>query len=703
MRTHYYIAMLALPCQVLAAASMDVLAYADQSYTDDLPIVLSATRLAQPLSETPVAITIIDREMIVASGARNIPDVLRLVPGFQVGYFDGNSPVVAYHGHSGEHNTRLQVLIDGRSVYDPARYAVPWSDIEIDLDDIERIEVTRGPNASTYGNNSFFAVISITTQHPAESQGQYVRIRAGSQDTRDAKYTFGNQNGALDYRVTVSTINDNGTDLLRDETAADAFSYRLDWQASTNNRIMYQGGFKNINLGDHEALDNEDPQLGHDIQNTSAFQYIKWEHLPQIDSGFTLQYYYNRHTSLEVSPTISVTIPEPFSMLRVGQEFDPYNFFYTNDIKSERHDVEFNHFSRPVNDLRLVWGASTRLDKVDGKDLFEGSKIQEHELYRGFTHGEWQISDDWLINAGYMVEYNDISGNDRSPRLALIHHISDQHTIRLGASKATRTPNLFEEFGQVIFRQRPLTTAGVATAYEAIYTAILTPGNLDSETIKSVELGYIGEFNNNKLVLDAKIYRDETAGLMGSNPAPVPTPAANQIELNDVLLGEPGIIGLYVNKFETVIRGGELALDYKPDKHFTARLFYSRIKIESLLLQGEGNDFATSAPEDSGGLMLSQHWQNNMDTSLMLYRSEDFNWTNRTGGSAVKAYTKADMRIAKNWQTAREKLTLALIGQNLLGTHFDYNTTNYDASGNVARPGSPQDRRVYIELGLKFN
>ena len=87
----------------------------------------------------------------------------------------------------------------------------------------------------------------------------------------------------------------------------------------------------------------------------------------------------------------------------------------------------------------------------------------------------------------------------------------------------------------------------------------------------------------------------------------------------------------------------------------------------------------------------------------MLYRSEDFNWTNRTGGSAVKAYTKADMRIAKNWQTAREKLTLALIGQNLLGTHFDYNTTNYDASGNVARPGSPQDRRVYIELGLKFN
>ena len=308
MRTLNTIVLLALPCQVLALSDMDVLAFSDQSYTDDLPIVLSATRLAQPISEAPVAMTVIDRNMIEASGARNIPDILRLVPGFQVGYFDGNSPVVAYHGHSGEHNTRLQVLIDGRSVYDPARNAVPWSDLEIDLDDIERIEVTRGPNASTYGNNSFFSVISITTRHAVEAQGQYVRIRAGTHDTTDATYTFGNQSGSLDYRVTVNTTNDNGTDFLRDETAADGINYRADWQISTSNRVMFQGGYKDISLGDHEAL-GQDQQIGHDIDNKSAFQYIKWEHLPQIDSGFTLQYYYNQHTSIEVSPTINFAIP----------------------------------------------------------------------------------------------------------------------------------------------------------------------------------------------------------------------------------------------------------------------------------------------------------------------------------------------------------------------------------------------------------
>ena len=702
MRTLNTIVLLALPCQVLALSDMDVLAFSDQSYTDDLPIVLSATRLAQPISEAPVAMTVIDRNMIEASGARNIPDVLRLVPGFQVGYFDGNSPVVAYHGHSGEHNTRLQVLIDGRSVYDPARNAVPWSDLEIDLDDIERIEVTRGPNASTYGNNSFFSVISITTRHAVEAQGQYVRIRAGTHDTTDATYTFGNQSGSLDYRVTVNTTNDNGTDFLRDETAADGINYRADWQISTSNRVMFQGGYKDISLGDHEAL-GQDQQIGHDIDNKSAFQYIKWEHLPQIDSGFTLQYYYNQHTSIEVSPTINFAIPAAFSIFRVRQVFDPYDFFYTIDVKSERHDLEFNQFVRPLDSLRLVWGASARQDQVDGKDLFENNEIVRHNLYRGYTHGEWRITDDLLINAGYMIEYNDISGNDRSPRIAFIHHLNNHHTLRLGASKATRTPTLFEEYGQVIFRNSQLETAGMPTAYEAIYTQILSPGNLNSETINSIELGYFGEYQNNKLTLDVKLFKDKTSGLMGLITAPVPTPGSNQIELNDALLGQTGLVALFLNKHETRIKGGELALDYKPDKYFTAHFFYSRINIDSNDLTGEGFILSTSAPEDSGGLMLTQRWRNNMDTSLMLYRSEDFNWTDRIDNNAVQAYTKIDTRIAKHWQTAREKLTLALIGQNLLGTHFDYNTTDYQPSGAVNRSGSPQDRRVFIELGLKFN
>jgi len=150
-------------------------------------------------------------------------------------------------------------------------------------------------------------------------------------------------------------------------------------------------------------------------------------------------------------------------------------------------------------------------------------------------------------------------------------------------------------------------------------------------------------------------------------------------------------------------------MEYRLNKNIRYYVFYSHLNLESSgdlsIIEAENriSEIANSAPEDSGGLMLIRHWNNNMDTSLMLYRSEDFDWLNRSNETSAEAFTKLDMRIAKNWQTSREKLTLALIGQNLLGTHYDYNKTTYLGSGAIDRPGSPQDRRVYIELGLKFN
>jgi iron complex outermembrane receptor protein len=714
MRLLYYIALLALPFQVSAEADMDVLALADQSYTDDLPIVLSATRLSQPISEAPVAMTVIDRDMIEASGARNIPDVLRLVPGFQVGYFDGNSPVVTYHGHSGEHNTRLQVLIDGRSVYEPAFNAVPWSDLEVGMDDIEHIEVTRGPNAATYGNNSFFAVISITTRHAVESQGQYVRVRAGSGDTLDATYTFGGQQGDLDYRVTVNTTNDDGTNLLRDETAADGLSYRLDWQLTGEDRIMYQGGYKDILLGDHESVPEESPYTGHSIENISLFQLIKWEHAPSSANSYSLQYYYNRHQYNETSPAM---IYDDINNTLVLLGFDPYTYVANLEILSERHDVEFNNILQPGNNLRIVWGASARLDEaggyLDGGTLFRTARTQQFELYRGYTHGEWEFIPDWLLNAGYMVEYNEISGNDHSPRLTLIHHINNEHTLRISTSKATRTPTVWEEDGELIYRHNLTSNNGGPPAspvpgYQNIKELILTEfsmlGGLQSEKISRTELGYIGQLLNNQLTIDLTVFQDKTSRLITTTEIPTPVPQSTQYDLS-----YPGEVYTFENALASEIRGLELSIEYRFNKSFRSYLFYSHLALESsgdlTITEAERRirEIAVSAPEDSGGLMLVRNWNNNLDTSLMLYRAEDFDWLDRNNEQSTDGFTKIDMRIAKNWLTAREKVTLTLIGQNLLGTHYDYNQTSYISSGEINRPGSPQDRRLFVELGLKFN
>ncbi|MCP4043706.1 MAG: Plug domain-containing protein, partial [Gammaproteobacteria bacterium] len=175
----------------------------EEDFLGELPVVLSVTRLAQPLAETPASVTIIDREMIEASGARNIAELFRLVPGMQVGSWNGHAFSVTYHGLSDQFSRRMQVLVDGRSVYSPDIGGVRWSYLPLALDDIARIEVIRGPNAATYGANSFLGVISISTRQTAEVSGSRITLNRGEDDIADVTLRHAGAVGEVDYRFTL--------------------------------------------------------------------------------------------------------------------------------------------------------------------------------------------------------------------------------------------------------------------------------------------------------------------------------------------------------------------------------------------------------------------------------------------------------------------------------------------------------------------
>ncbi len=691
----YFLFYLLASFQVLAQSETDSHMDSEDPLLEDMPVVLSASRLAQPLNESPVAMTIIDRDMIEASGARSIPDILRLVPGFQVGHFDGNSPVATYHGHGVEHVKQMQVLIDGRSVYLPSLNAVPWSDLILEIDDIERIEVIRGPNASTYGNNSFLAVISITTRYAIESQGHYLKTTTGSHGTRDAIYQFGDQIDNLDYRVTLASHNDDGTDFLRDETASDSFSYRIDYQASSKDYIQYQGGIKNIKLGDHESVPGEDQLTGHNIENESAYQHIKWEHHLESGNSLSLQYYYNLNSSLEVSPPVAVDL----SIIGIN----PFNFVSVSDIKTQRHDLEFNHFIQPSENLRLVWGASTRLDMVKALGIFDDESEQKLHLSRLFAHGEWRLAKNWLFNAGYMIENNDISGQDSSPRLALIHHINNNHTLRLGYSEATRTPTLFEESGNLIYRQQEI--SGPATqsdpfVSEVRFTRLIAPGNLDSEKITSRELGYIGEFVNSNLLIDIKLFEDKIRDLITFNSTPlIPSTDTTILELNDPAYGFSGQLDIIENSLQSVSRGIETSINYQLDKNLRIYGIYAYINIDD---KGTSQELEISAPTNSSAVLIIKQWPDSINTSLGYYRVNNMEWTDRDDDNAAEAYSKLDLRIAKTFYFGNERMEVSMLAQNLAGDYYDYYRTSY--TGNVVKEyGSLQDKRFYLDLSIKFN
>ena len=214
-------------------------------FNDDIPIVLSATRLAQPQTEAPASVTIIDRALIKLSGAKSIAELFRLVPGMHVGYFRGNRAVVGYQGLASEYPQGVQVLIDGRSVYSPLFGGVDWSNLPLVIEDIERIEVIRGPNGSSFGSNAFQSVINISTSHTTQVNGFQVKSTLGEHGFQRTLLRGGTSYEDLDFRVSVSHLDDNGYKNNTDDRRQDIFSGRLDYQISSLDTLQVNIGAVN--------------------------------------------------------------------------------------------------------------------------------------------------------------------------------------------------------------------------------------------------------------------------------------------------------------------------------------------------------------------------------------------------------------------------------------------------------------------------
>lgn len=169
---------------------------------EDIPVVLTAARLKQPRAEVPASVTVISEDEIQAWGVRSLPELMRFVPGMFIGHGDDeNNPSVIYHASNPNIMRRLQVLVDGRSVFKAAIASVVWDDIPVALEDIARIEVTRGPNAATYGANSYLGVINIITKHPGDTLGTRVRYRHGNQGYDDSFVSYSGVKDDISYRL----------------------------------------------------------------------------------------------------------------------------------------------------------------------------------------------------------------------------------------------------------------------------------------------------------------------------------------------------------------------------------------------------------------------------------------------------------------------------------------------------------------------
>lgn len=205
---------------LLIASPLTAVAEERDLFFGELPVVASVSRLAQKISETPASVTVIDQEMIRASGARTVEDLLRLVPGFQISSHNQDPALVTYHGlntglasgtSSDEFSSRVQVLIDGRSQFSPLfKSGVNWNLLPVLLENIDRIEVTRGSNTVSYGSNAVMGVINIITLDPAQTRGWLIGANHGNNQVSDQTLRWSGGSDNLDLRFSARQFQDGG-------------------------------------------------------------------------------------------------------------------------------------------------------------------------------------------------------------------------------------------------------------------------------------------------------------------------------------------------------------------------------------------------------------------------------------------------------------------------------------------------------------
>jgi len=611
------------------AQAAETMLLSEADFVTELPVVLSASRLSQPQSEAPAAVTVIDRQMIQASGARSLSEVFRLVPGFLVAFDNGYRHIVTYHGLSDAYSRRLQVLVDGRSIYLPSFGGVAWTDLPLMLDDIERIEVIRGPNAASYGANSFLGIISITTRHAAAEPGSAVRLNAGSNDIRDGMVRVAGGGQDAQYRLTVGYQQDSGyIHQFYDDNNITLMNGRIDWQAGERDELQFHFGYSGSMHGNGEVGDLMDPIR--DERAISRFEQLAWRHRLDGGSEMSLQFYHTHHEWADRYQTL--TTPAINLDLKVA---------------SDRYDVEFQHTLVAGETTRFILGAGARLDESQSLAYLGTDRTLSSHLYRLFGSLEWHVTPDWIVNTGVMYEHYDITGGDLSPRLAVNYHLAKEHTLRLSYSGASRQPVVFEESSNA---RVCLTAPPGCALFDQVY---LSSGGLKPEHIDSGEIGYLGRLSP-ALSLDLRMFHDRIYDLIGAYHPPYP----------DI----DGDTGDFRNGGKATLLGTELQLQYQPSRETRVILGLANVQIES----NNFDDYAytDSAPRNSLNLLAMHQFEADWLISSGFYLHDEVNFL----GGIPDPYRlqRLDVRLARKLHLAGSAGEIALVMQNLLGNKPAY-------------------------------
>lgn len=612
--------LLTLACVTARAQSgSSASAVSERDFLGEVPVVLSVSRLAQPLDEAPGAVTILDRPFIRMSGARDVADLLRMVPGFQTTTsFESDAPLASYHGRSDDWANRIQVLVDGRSVYSGHLQGSAGLGLQtLALDDIARIEVLRGSNSAAYGARAFLGVVNIVSRDVRETVGSSFSLATGDNGVADAGGSVGWGGPGAAYRISMDSRGDQG---LRGAYGRNRVSrlnasaaFDLDAGADVDVRV----GALGIDAG--RGTEGDAGNAARMRFLGSQFLQVDWHTPMGEDQDLLWSYSHTENTHRDNFPYLSNAagvnyfgIPVDFS----AQEI--------NDALTLQHTV------RASAVLRAVWGAELRREAVSSASSFDLRGQVVSHFSRLFGNVEWRLDPQWVLNAGAMVEHSNMGGDTVSPRLMLNWHAAAGHTLRAGVSSAFRPPSAYEKYASVRYYdvngQNPITT-------------VKSNGTVGPEKIYTRELGYNFSLNHNIWSGDIRLFEERiTDGI--ERPANLSPEEYQNIE--------------NVN-----ITGAEYQVQWRPA--LDTQVFFTQTWTDI----ADSTRFKTShaAARYAASLALMHTLPAGVMVSLMHQQSEDIGLM--SGNNQRYAVARTDVRLAKALRLGKQKAELAFTVQNL--------------------------------------
>ncbi|TDJ74119.1 TonB-dependent receptor [Pseudomonas putida] len=658
---------------------------ADDLFIDntDLPQVLTATRLKQSPAAVPGSMTVLDSQLIRASGARDIPELLRLVPGMMIGYGAGNQATVNYHGSNVSEARRMQVLIDGRSVYRAGLATVDWSDIPVAMEDIERIEVFRGPNTVSYGANALMAVVNILTRNPADSHGTRMKLTRGEDGINDYYLSHGFGWDGGDLRLSVSGQQDDGFD--QDQFGNDYRDSRrlnrvnlsvshnlapdqtLEWQlaakeGSNQRPYTYQPVFGNYQAGNDADVNAKDyagsvrwnidfnPEHSLYVQG-SAQHFDRQQVWRACDAALAFSPELTR--LWQMNPNLAEKVARNAGAPPAGSNpveqglIDAISQQWNNpgsdlngkqticgdvdqSTRETRYDLEIQDTLSLTDSLRLLSGMNYRYDRADSQTYFNGSI--DDQTWRLFGQLEWRADEHWIVQGGAMFEDSRLSGSSLTPRMAVNYLITPRHGLRAVYSEAIRSPDMFENNVNWSYTVKNLTPNLYGLHDGQYFVKTRGPGDLDQERMRSRELGYNGSFSDIDLNMDVKLFYDEITGM----------------------ISEPLKNNQYIasNSNKARFSGSEAQLDWRATRRDRLRLTYAYVDAWA-----SNADDSRLTARNSGSAGWMREWDDNWSSALFYYGSDALNGYR---------YERVDLRVAKRFRIQGSNLELAALWQQRL-------------------------------------